>query len=61
MLCVYKRFNTNKIMNRETRYILDHIDQVLNGHTNEEAKEVLEELRSEIDIKIESCEDGTYN
>ena len=50
-----------KIMNRETRYILDHIDQVLNGHTNEEAKEILEELRSEIDIKIESCEDGTYN
>ncbi|WP_337557533.1 hypothetical protein [Phocaeicola plebeius] len=47
-------------MNRETRYILDHIDQVLNGHTNEEAKEVLEELRSEIDIKIESCEEGTY-
>lgn len=41
-------------MNRETRYILDHIDLVLNGHTNEEAKEVLEELRSEIDIKIES-------
>lgn len=48
-------------MNRETRYILDHIDQVLNGHTNKEAKEILEELKSEIDIKIESCEDGTYN
>jgi ArsR family metal-binding transcriptional regulator len=48
-------------MNKVTRYILDHIDQVLNGHTNEEAKEILEELKSEIDIKIESCEDGTYN
>lgn len=48
-------------MNKVTRYILDHIDQVLNGHTNEEAKEILEELKSEIDIKIESCEEGTYN
>lgn len=48
-------------MNRATRYILDHIDLVLKSCTNEEAKEIFEELKSEIDIKIESCEDGTYN
>lgn len=48
-------------MNAETRNILDYIDQVLSIYTNDDAKLILEELKSEIDIKIESCEDGTYN
>lgn len=47
-------------MNAETRNILDYIDQVLSIYTNDDAKLILEELKSEINIKIESCEDGTY-
>lgn len=39
---------------------MDFIDQVLLDFTNEGAMDVLEDVKSEIDIRIESCEEGTY-
>ncbi len=39
---------------------MDFIDQVLSDFTNEGAMDVLEDVRSEIDIRIGSCEEGTY-
>lgn len=39
---------------------MDFIDQVLSDFTNEGAMEVLEDVKSEIDIRIESCEEGIY-
>lgn len=39
---------------------MDFIDQVLSDFTNEGAMDVLEDVRSEIDIRIESCKEGTY-
>lgn len=47
-------------MNAETRNILDYIDQVLSIYTNDDAKLILEELKSEIESRIDSCEDGVY-
>jgi len=44
----------------EKEQIMDFIDQVLSDFTNEGAMEVLEDVKSEIDIRIESCEEGTY-
>lgn len=43
----------------EKEQIMDFIDQVLSDFTNEGAMEVLEDVKSEIDIRIESCEEGT--
>jgi len=39
---------------------MDFIDQVLSDFTNEGAMDVLEDVKSEIDIRIESCEEATY-
>lgn len=39
---------------------MDFIDQVLSDFTNEGAIEVLEDVKSEINMRIESCEEGTY-
>ena len=44
----------------EKEQIMDFIDQVLSDFTNEGAIEVLEDVKSEIDMRIESCEEGTY-
>lgn len=44
----------------EKEQIMDFIDQVLSDFTNEGTMEVLEDVKSEIDIRIESCEEGTY-
>lgn len=44
----------------EKEQIMDFIDQVLSDFTNEGAMEVLEDVKSEIDMRIESCEEGTY-
>lgn len=44
----------------EIEQIMDFIDQVLSDFTNEGAMEVLEDVKSEIDIRIESCEESTY-
>ncbi len=44
----------------EKEQIMDFIDQVLSDFTNEGAMVVLEDVKSEIDIRIESCEEGTY-
>lgn len=44
----------------EKEQIMDFIDQVLSYFTNEGAMEVLEDVKSEIDIRIESCEEATY-
>lgn len=44
----------------EQQQIMDFIDQVLSDFTNEGAMEVLEDVKSEIDMRIESCEEGTY-
>lgn len=44
----------------EIEQIMDFIDQVLSDFTNEGAMDVLEDVKSEIDIRIESCEEGTY-
>lgn len=45
---------------REKEQIMDFIDQVLSDFTNEGAREVLEDVKSEINMRIESCEEGTY-
>ena len=39
---------------------MDFIDQVLSDFTKEGGMDVLEDVKSEIDIRIESCEEGTY-
>lgn len=39
---------------------MDFIDQVLSDFTNEGAMEVLEDVKSEIDIRIESCRMNEY-
>lgn len=44
----------------EKEQIIDFIDQVLSDFTNEGAMDVLEDVKSEIDIRIESCEEGIY-
>ena len=44
----------------EKEQIMDFIDQVLSDFTNEGAMEVLEDVKSEINMRIESCEEGTY-
>lgn len=44
----------------EIEQIMDFIDQVLSDFTNEGAMEVLEDVKSEINMRIESCEEGTY-
>lgn len=44
----------------EKEQIMDFIDQVLSDFTNEGAMEVLEDVKSETDMRIESCEEGTY-
>lgn len=44
----------------EKEQIMDFIDQVLSDYTNEGAMDVLEDVKSEIDMRIESCEEGTY-
>ena len=44
----------------EKQQIMDFIDQVLSDFTNDGAMEVLEDVKSEIDMRIESCEEGTY-
>lgn len=44
----------------EKEQIMDFIDQVLSDFTNEGAMEVLEGVKSEINMRIESCEEGTY-
>lgn len=44
----------------EKQQIMDFIDQVLSDFTNEGAIEVLEDVKSEINMRIESCEEGTY-
>lgn len=44
----------------EKEQIMDLIDQVLSDFTNEGAMDVLEDVKSEIDMRIESCEEGTY-
>lgn len=44
----------------EKEQIIDFIEQVLSDFTNEGAMDVLEDVKSEIDIRIESCEEGTY-
>lgn len=44
----------------EKEQIMDLIDQVLSDFTNEGAMEVLEDVKSEIEMRIESCEEGTY-
>lgn len=44
----------------EKEQIMDFIDQVLSDFTNEGAMEVLVDVKSEIDIRIESCEEGIY-
>lgn len=44
----------------EKQQIMEYIDQVLSDFTNEGAQEVLEDVKSEIDMRIESCEEDTY-
>lgn len=44
----------------EEQQIMEYIDQVLSDFTNEGAQKVLEDVKSEIDMRIESCEEGTY-
>lgn len=44
----------------EKEQIMYFIDQVLSDFTNEGAMEVLEDVKSEIDMRIESCEEDTY-
>ena len=44
----------------EIEQIMDFIDQVLSDFTNEGAMEVQEDVKSEINMRIESCEEGTY-
>nr|DAR07720.1 MAG TPA: hypothetical protein [Caudoviricetes sp.] len=59
----WRRFTVNKwFLNNmsEKEQIMDFIDQVLLDFTNEGAMDVLEDVKSEIDIRIESCEEGTY-
>lgn len=59
----WRRFTVNKwFLNNmsEKEQIMDFIDQVLSDFTNEGAMDVLEDVRSEIDIRIGSCEEGTY-
>lgn len=44
----------------EKEQIMDFIDQVLSDFTNEGAMKVLEDVKSEIDMRIESCDEGIY-
>lgn len=44
----------------EKEQIMDFIDQVLSDFTNEGAMDVLEDVKSEIDMRIESCDEGIY-
>lgn len=39
---------------------MDFIDQVLSDFTNQGALEILEDVMSEVEMRIESCEEGTY-
>lgn len=40
--------------------ILSYIDDKLILCTNEEAQEILEDVKSEIESRIDLCEDGVY-
>lgn len=59
----WRRFTVNKwyLSNmNEKQQIMDFIDQVLSDFTNQGALEILEDVMSEVEMRIESCEEGTY-
>lgn len=44
----------------ETNDIMQYIDELLQGHSNEECAEILEEVISECRSRIENCDEGIY-
>lgn len=44
----------------ETNDIMDYIDKVLQGHSNKECAEILNEIIVECRSRIDNCEEGVY-
>ena len=44
----------------ETNDIMQHIDELLQGYSNEECAEILKEVISECQSPIENCDEGVY-
>ena len=44
----------------ETNDIMQHIDELLQGYSNEECAEILKEVISECQQRIENCHEGVY-
>ncbi len=40
--------------------IMQHIDELLQGYSNEECAEILKEVISECQSRIENCDEGVY-
>ena len=44
----------------ETNDIMQHIDELLQGYSNEECAEILKEVISECQSRVETCDEGVY-
>ena len=44
----------------ETNDIMIRIDELLQGHSNEECAQILKEVIGECQTRIENCEEGVY-
>lgn len=44
----------------ETNDIMQHIDELLQGYSNEECAEILKEVISECQSRIENCDEVVY-
>lgn len=44
----------------EVNDIMQHIDELLQGYSNEECAEILKEVISECQSRIENCDEGVY-
>ena len=45
----------------ETNEIMQHIDEMLQGYSNDECANILKEVVGECRISIENCEEGIYS
>lgn len=45
----------------ESNDIMQYIDELLQGYSNEECAEILKEVIAECQSRIENCEEGVYS